>query len=172
MMSSPLSSPAENQSAAIQATNAFFLVGLIFDIIAALAAFLTARWFQILLPEERELLQECFDERIEEQSSHSPKKLESGTRHPKPASRYIQYLSLSLFSSFVMLVTGVEFLVVGLLIYVWATQTLVVACVVSCAYLTLAPFVLGIFLIGDDRKRRVRVIESLSWWCRHSDFKE
>lgn len=172
------SSLGSSSSSSIKATNALYLSGLIFDLISALTAFLAARWFLILLPEEKELLEECFEERIQEQSSRSRPTVETielgppaltPPCHPKPKSVYTQFLSLSLFSSFLMLVTGVLFLLVGLELYIWATQPLIVACVVSVVYLSLAPFVAGIFLIGDDRARRARVIASLSWWCRHSD---
>lgn len=166
---------------AIQAANALYLCGFVLDLMSAFVSFLTARWLQLLLADERRLLEECFSERLEERINRNrrqkaeldieasqmceekPQTIVGNTRFPKIPSLPIRFFASSLFSSFPMLIWGVASLLIGLTIYIWSTQPIVVAALVTLAYTGTLPFLLGIFLIGKKKKRRESIIITLSW---------
>ncbi|KAG8813985.1 hypothetical protein FRC17_001345 [Serendipita sp. 399] len=63
VMSITISTPLEEQTTATCFINAFFLMGLVLDIMSAFLAFLTFRWFQRLSNEEKQYLEDSFDSR-------------------------------------------------------------------------------------------------------------
>jgi magnesium-transporting ATPase (P-type) len=163
-------------SRAVQVVNILYLGGLVLDLMAAFLAFLTARWLQVLVEEERALLEEAFDERTAakiasrgmlpktNQTANSPTVGGPTTiKHHDNSNFYIKFMAFSLFSSFIILVLGASALLAGIIVFAWALQPKVVASLVSLVFVATLPFLIGVFLIGDEWERRSAVITRLSW---------
>ncbi|KAF8523903.1 hypothetical protein BU17DRAFT_63548 [Hysterangium stoloniferum] len=164
----------------VRATNAFYLSGLILDLMAACLAFLSSRWFQRLTNDEKNFLQDTFTARAAERVQRA----DPTTSKPKPNSNprhdqengeilkeqqlcgierlLIPWYSLSLFIPVVFLELGAVCIVAGLYTYTWSQQSLPVALVVSFAGISTIPFVIGVVAIGTVEKRRRNIILQLS----------
>jgi len=111
----------------IPLASAIFLLGLFADVFGAILSFSTARWFEMLTEDEADFLQRRWD-------------LESGDKQKEsddPAAslnRIDRWICLSLIAGPYVVVVGLVCLTLGLLVYAWTSQPLVVlvlACVLS-----------------------------------------
>jgi hypothetical protein len=154
-----------------QVVNAFFFAGLFADIGAATLSAASGRWYEMLMPEEAEHVYDWFHasekstaEEEEEAERRSVEFVERGimalegegndaASGSSPASAapqcwYVKerWLCMSLKAGPYIAVLGLAFLTAGLMVWVWANQTLFVQilCSASCAVLIilLPPFVL------------------------------
>ena len=173
--------PKSQQDRAIQAINSFFLSGLILDLMAAVLALLTARWLQRLTPEEKDFLERTFaaaehgkhsvpndkDENSCPHSSGPPNTDDIG--HSTLADRILcAWFATSLFVPMPLLTTGILCLVIGLYVFAWTQQTVIVAIWMTLAGAGTLPFLVGVFAIGRKHdgkaveKRRKLMIRNLS----------
>ncbi|KAG8789370.1 hypothetical protein FRC20_006401 [Serendipita sp. 405] len=151
--------------------NGLFMGGLILDLVASFLAFLTARWLQRLSAEERSKLEEIFTDKSsprkndEEQPAIDEQELQKQQQQQQQEDLFDRilhfWLSFSLFSSMPLLVLGVMCMAAGIGIYVLTCHKPIVGVLVILAYVGLAPIVVGIFLIGSGKKRRMGVIHEL-----------
>jgi hypothetical protein len=177
-MTITINTPIDQQTTVICLINAFFLMGLILDLVAAFLAFLTFRWLQRLSTDERSYLEIAFEAR-----NRRPKKdeeaglaTEDGTtaagERGRPNSKGVvvggiegffnSWSGLSLFIPMFFVIVGVAFMAVGIQIYIWTQQKRLVAILVTISYVAVLPFVFGLFMIGKDGERRKRIILNLS----------
>lgn len=162
-MSTTLS--ADPKTKALHAINAFYLVGLVLDMLSSLLAFLSTRWLERLTEAEKGLLETMF-------SYHNPYADEKKDLVPSLPLRpwktgdrqwfYYTYLSVSIHSPLTLLVLGIACMLVGLCTYAWTQHPTVVACLVTLASAVPLPFVVGDFSIGKKRDKREKLIIRLS----------
>ncbi|KDR85717.1 hypothetical protein GALMADRAFT_218810 [Galerina marginata CBS 339.88] len=171
--------PQGQESVAIRAINAFFLGGLILDLMAAAISFLTSRWLQRLSEEEKDLFEDELSSQ-EHKSSHPEEgKRKSSISSGSPPNRYKKnrkflhschaffrglfhwYLSVCLSIPLPLLIIGVLCMFSGIYTYVWTQQPAPVAIIITVAGGATLPFVLGVFLIGRKRGRRRDIIHRL-----------
>ncbi|KAM6489889.1 hypothetical protein JOM56_014701 [Amanita muscaria] len=146
---------ASPETVAIRAANAFFLAGLVLDVLAALLAFLTTRWFERLTEEERTYLEAIFS-----QKQNNPAK----RRWKMGSSQWFFYtwLGMSLFVPMPLLILGIVCMMVGIYTYVWTQLSVIVASLVTLAGAGPLPFIFGDFFIGGEPARRRNLIIRLS----------
>ncbi|GLB41292.1 hypothetical protein LshimejAT787_0905070 [Lyophyllum shimeji] len=175
VMSTTIGVARSDETPALRAVNAFYLSGLVFDLVSAFLAFLTARWLQRLTDEERAHLEVVFEQSHSRRFTRASADAEADVEHdPQPPApplpdkrpfvvRCIHaYFASSLFAPMTLLVFGVICMAVGFLIFAWAEQPLVVAIVLTAVCAGLVPFPVGVFLIGRNSATRRRVIDLLS----------
>ncbi|PVF95825.1 hypothetical protein CPB86DRAFT_557113 [Serendipita vermifera] len=173
VMSISMNTPLEEQTVTISLTNAFFLMGLVLDLMAALTSLLTFRWLQRLSHGERNYLETRFEARSPLARDDVEEDLESDSeeRHNesmlslqvKWLERFIySWSATSLFIPWLFLVLGVTAMAIGIQIYIWTQQKFLVAILVTLTYVGVLPFLAGVFIIGRDSKRRKRIIRTLS----------
>ncbi|KDR68440.1 hypothetical protein GALMADRAFT_215871 [Galerina marginata CBS 339.88] len=162
-------------SVAIQAINAFYVGGLILDLMAASLSFLTARWLQRLSEEEKDRFETALGQKnrqakkqMSSRSSSSDKQgnPEEGRMNAQPVlplhERILYaWMSFSLFSPLPLLIIGVVCMFVGIYVYVWTQQPKAVAIVVTAAGGAALPFVAGVFAIGQKEERRAVILSHL-----------
>ncbi|KAG8823123.1 hypothetical protein FRC17_009401 [Serendipita sp. 399] len=178
VMSITISTPLEEQTTATCFINAFFLMGLVLDIMSAFLAFLTFRWFQRLSNEEKQYLEDSFDSRrtmttpsegddeeaqrqSQQRKGGKVKGTDKGMKPLRMGERIeaviVSWSSFSLFIPWTLLTTGISFMALGIQIFVWTRQKLMVSILVTITYL-----VVIIFMIGREQKRRKRIIRKLT----------
>lgn len=170
------------ENVAIRAVNAFWVGGLILDVLAALLAFLTGRWLERLTVQERKHLEKEFsysngdeDEDYDSERHSQDKKHddESQPMHGQPQREHLwrtgdsqwlfyTWLGMSLFIPMPLLVFGIVCMIAGIYTYVWTQHSVIVASLVSLAGAIPLPFILGDFIIGKDGERRRKLITRLS----------
>lgn len=158
VMSTTLSANPETK--ALRSINAFYLVGVILDIISALLAFLSARWFERLTEQEKDLLETVYAYH----NLHPDEKALATSRPMRPWETgdrqwlYYSWLGLSLDIPLILLVLGTTCMMVGICIYAWAQHPTVVASFVTLAIAAPLLFIVGVFSIGRKRDRREKLI--------------
>ncbi|KAF8074083.1 hypothetical protein FPV67DRAFT_786643 [Lyophyllum atratum] len=167
IMSISISVLADDETIAFRAINAFFLSGLILDMASATLAFLTSRWLQRLTDDEKRL----FEDKLRDAKAVRRRKIVGASNAKQslgqPQSNWIcsafhSWLSLSLFVPMPLLILGVLCMVCGLYVYAWTQHSWIVATLFSIAGGGTLPFLLGVFLIGQQADRRKAIISRLS----------
>jgi hypothetical protein len=134
-----------SSTTAARLTNAVWLAGMIFDVFGAVLATLTARWFDVLDVQHLESLEKIW--------SASP------TTGPRPRKQRILSLEMAiataLFSAFPVVGGGVILFLVGLVIYVWETQPLLVFIISIIPLGILTPLVVVCFYPHDAMKTSI-----------------
>ncbi|CCA72925.1 hypothetical protein PIIN_06861 [Serendipita indica DSM 11827] len=171
-----MNTPLESQTTKISLINAFFLIGLVLDIMAACLSFLTSRWLGRLTVGEKEFLNKWFDER-DKRAANKAKADPPGDTQPAAENDteayspgpvgvvekfIVWWTSLSLFIPLPLIVFGVGFMAVGIQIYIWTLQKRLVAIMVTIAYAGVTPFLIGVFVIGREPDRRERIMYKLA----------
>ncbi|KAF8074107.1 hypothetical protein FPV67DRAFT_1446906 [Lyophyllum atratum] len=184
--------PAAEETISIRTINSFFLGGLVLDLMSATLAFLTSRWLQRLTDEEKKFFEEELQKvKAERQRKMKVRAVERETLlketqdqsvdtthktrpHAKPSERghsslydrlhsaFLAWLSLSLFVPMPLLVFGVLCMICGLYVYAWTLHSWIVATVFTVAGVVTLPFLVGVFLIGQEAHRRRNIIGRLS----------
>jgi hypothetical protein len=139
MLSSTIS---DTSSTAVSLTNAFWLAGIFLDVVGAVVATLTARWFELLDAEEIELLEKTW--------SAPPPTLPQRRQKPRPFLAWA--IAQALFSAFGIVASGAGMFLLGLLIYVWHQQPRVVSIIFTIPFIILAPIVAAYFFPQTPRK--------------------
>jgi hypothetical protein len=176
--------PKSQQDRAIQAINSFFLGGLILDLMAAVLAFLTARWLQRLTPDEKQFLERKFAavehgrDSVPSDKSENPCLQQDSLPQP-PADGDTEsttlvdkilcaWFAMSLFVPMPLLTMGIFCLIIGSYIFAWTQQAVIVASWMTLAGAGTLPFLVGVFAIGTKHdgkaveNRRKILIRNLS----------
>ena len=153
--------------------NAFWLAGISLDILGAVLATMTvnyslfnreiypltessdsqARWFEVLHPPEVELLNSTW---VANRIPLIPP--ERSRRHPKG---FIEYcVARALFSGLGVLAVGVVMFFIGLMVFIWAEQPLLVSIIGTIPVALLAPLVGCLFI--PHANGRQNIIEILA----------
>ncbi|KIL64900.1 hypothetical protein M378DRAFT_77693, partial [Amanita muscaria Koide BX008] len=155
--------------------NALFFAGLFADIGASILSAASARWYEMLTPEEADHVYDWLfetlrksqspersevemegDEREEEEEEEDPK---ASTNEKGKGSHFVieWWLYLGLKSGLYAAFIGLGFLVTGLMLYVWVHTPMIVQvmCTVSfaCLILLLPPF-----FLPHDRIQTLRLV--------------
>ncbi|KAI9452018.1 hypothetical protein F5148DRAFT_526942 [Russula earlei] len=161
------SATSSDQTIADRAVNAFYIGGLILDVMSACLAFLTTRWLERLTESEKDLLEKEFSCRPSnlDEEGHDDK----GGPSPFPPERrswqdtmFYTWLGISLFVPMPLLIFGIVCMLAGIYTNVWAQHSAAVAGMVTLAGAATLPFVVGIFFIGRKKRRRAELIIRLS----------
>jgi membrane protein implicated in regulation of membrane protease activity len=124
---------------ALKFVNAFWISGIFLDVIGAVLATLTARWFELL---------------DEDECDHLAVHLATPSKSSPTWTRsYI--IATALFSPMPVVAVGVALLLIGLVVYVWAAQPLLVSVTSTLTFAILAPFVAIYFIPHADRKKDI-----------------
>lgn len=145
----------DNSQLSYKFINAFWLAGLFLDVFGAFLAVLTARWLEVLDPPEAEYLNQLWSGKKE----HIP------APHPRNSRKYfyglIDYIvSITLFAGFGIVYVGGACFLVGLLIFVWAKQPLLVSIISTLPCVVIGPLLGSLFV--PHRSGRRNIIETLA----------
>jgi uncharacterized protein DUF6535 len=126
MLSASLS---ENSTIPAQLVNAFWLAGIYVDILGAVLAIISARWLELLITKETQKL-----------TRNQQRSAERTT--PKPRCSLLDtIIAFALFSGVAVVGGGVGLFLIGLVIYVWTRQPLLVAIISTIPLAVLFPLV-------------------------------
>ncbi|KAF8799078.1 hypothetical protein BYT27DRAFT_7227976 [Phlegmacium glaucopus] len=141
MLSASLS---ENSTIAAKLVNAFWLAGLFLDVTGAVQAAITARWFELLDTKEAETFNQ-------EWSTNWKSPFHSKPRRPF-SSFGDTIIATALFSGLPIVTCGVGMFLIGLVIYVWARQPILVSIISTIPFVILSPLVVACFYPHSGRK--------------------
>jgi hypothetical protein len=130
-----------NETTAAQLINAFWLAGIFLDVFGAVLATLSARWFELLDVGEIAVLEAKWTETADHSSSVR-------------ALSIVHVVATALFSGLPIIASGVSLFLIGLLIYVWSSQPLLVA-IISTIPSAMAIFVAACFLPHSGKKENI-----------------
>lgn len=137
----------DNSQLSYKFLNAFWLAGLFLDVFGAFLAVLTARWFEVLEPPEAEYLNEIWSAKREDIPASKPHNSFYG---------FIDYVvSVTLFAGLGIVCVGAGFFLVGLLIFVWAKQPLLVSIVSTVPCVVIGPLLAAIFVPHISGRRNI-----------------
>ncbi|KAF8799086.1 hypothetical protein BYT27DRAFT_7264114 [Phlegmacium glaucopus] len=135
---------SENSTIAAKLVNAFWLAGLFLDVIGAVQAFITARWLELLDTKEAE--------KFNQEWSTDRKSL----FHRKPRQSFSSFgdtiIATALFSGIPIVACGVGMFLIGLVIYVWTRQPILVSIISTIPFVVLSPLVMACFYPHSGRK--------------------
>jgi len=147
MMSATLSNTSTLSARFI---NAFWLAGIFLDVFAAVLAALTARWLEVLHPPDVEFLNNTW---TAEEEDIPPLKPDQSRKHRKGFIEY--WVAMALFSGLGVLVAGVTSFFVGLMIFIWTQQPLLVSIIGTIPCVLLTPLVGCLFIPHVDGRRNI-----------------
>ena len=138
---------SDNSTTASRLVNAFWLAGIVLDVFGAVLATLTARWFEVLDAK----CVEIFDHIWSDDSMTLPQ------RKPEAVFPGIidNCIARSLFSGFLIVGSGVVLFLIGLVIYVWEKQPLVVSIIFTLPFAVLVPLVAVVFIPHSTRRENI-----------------
>jgi hypothetical protein len=142
MLSASLS---DNSTMAAKMINAFWLAGIFLDVFGAVLATVTTRWLELLNSQETETLN---------QEWSAPRK-EFSIRKFRWSSLLDTMIATALFSGFPLVACGVSMFLIGLVIYVWAMQPLLVSIISTIPFVVLSPLVAACFYPHFGRKHDI-----------------
>ena len=143
---------SENSTIAAKLVNAFWLAGIYLDVLGAVLSIITTRWLELLNTEETRTLNEYW--------SAERKK----TLIRKPRSLFSSFLettiAAALFSGLPIVACGVSVFLIGLAIYIWTNQPLLVSIISTIPFVILFPLVAVCFYPHSGRK--IDILELLA----------
>jgi hypothetical protein len=142
-----LSSTIFAEDMASQITNAFFIGGLLADILGAILCFGSARWFEMLTQEEEDILHERWSDN------------EQG--HKALIDRYSlvdKWTSLSIAIGLYAVVLGLTFFVLGLMTFIYAHQPMIVKVISTAVFIVFAIF-LPPFTLWHNRVNVIALLD-------------
>ena len=137
----------DNSTTASRLVNAFWLAGINLDVFGAVLATLAARWFEVLEVTHVEILEHVWSA----DSTTLPQRKSEGI-FPGIIDKFIAH---ALFSGLPIVKCGVIFFLIGLVIYVWEKQPLVVSIISTIPFVVLAPLVAVVFYPHSARKENI-----------------
>jgi membrane protein implicated in regulation of membrane protease activity len=144
MLSASLS---ENSTIAAKFVNAFWVAGIFLDVLGAVLATLTTRWLELLDPKETETLNQEWSAERKDLLICEPRWSFSSLRDAA--------IAAALFSGFPIVACGVSMFLIGLVIYVWAMQPLLVSIISTIPFVVLSPLVAACFYPHSGRKHDI-----------------
>ena len=142
---------SDNSTTASKLVNAFWLAGIVLDVFGAILATLTSRWFEVLDARCVEIFDSNHISSAESDSTNLPQRKSEGI-FPAIVDKAI---AQSLFSGFLIVGSGVVFFLIGLVIYVWKKQPVVVSIIFTIPFAVLVPLVAVVFIPHTTRKERI-----------------
>ena len=162
---------------ASQIVNAFFFAGLFADIAASILAASSARWFEMLLPEEAKHVYDwALDGHQErtESPERDPDEEKGATKPPAGLEKaditdqecevvvlgrslVERWLAIALQSGLFVALIGLGFLTAGVLVFIWAHTPIVVRILSTIACVSLA-LLLPPFFLPHDRTQTLRYV--------------
>ena len=185
-MSTTVGIPKDQETVALRAINSLFLCGLVSDLVAAILAFLTARWLQRLTDAEFVFLEDKFEEQEnplsnkaatlpttsgegDEETGNDNNTQKSDVDTIIDRETFImkvlyEYFATCLFAPMPLLTVGLMCMIGGLVGLAWSQQPTIVGVLLTVACLMVSPFVVGVLTIGRKGKevRRKHIIMHLS----------
>jgi len=145
MLSASLS---DNSSTSAKIINAFWLAGTFLDVFAAILSTLTARWLQVLEPK--------YAQDWETAWADQPN-LPADQRQPRSSLAHFHdwIIANALFSGLGIISVGVTLFLLGLLIYIWTKQPLLVSILATIPVAVLTPFLATTLLFPSGGKGNV-----------------
>jgi len=148
MLSASLS---DNSSTSAKVINAFWLAGTFLDVFGAIFSTLTARWLEILEPEHAEILETAWANQPNQPNlPPDPRQQRSSL-----ANFHDWIIANALFSGLGIISVGVTLFLLGLLIYIWTKQPLLVSILATIPVAVLTPFLATTLLFPSGRKDNV-----------------
>jgi len=136
---------------------AFWIAGLFCDVFGAVLATLTARWLEVLQPPDVEFLNNTW---AANKKDLRPPTHEQSRRHRKGLIEYC--VAMALFSSPGTVAVGVILFIVGLMVYIWSQQPLLVSIIATLPCAILTPLIACLFIPHQAAGGRRNVIELLA----------
>lgn len=138
-----------------QIINALFFAGLFADIGAAILSALSARWFEMLTPDEAAHVYDWLFEPWRDQEGLEAQVPPTDERKSHFVIEWWLYLGLKsgLYASFI----GLGFLVTGLMLYVWAHTPMIVQVMSTVSFACLV-LLLPPFFLPHDRIQALRLV--------------
>ena len=166
-MLSQAESLSENSTIAAKLVTAFWLAGIYLDVLGAVLATITTRWLELLNSEETQTLNQEWPTTEREDS-------ESSIRKPRRlfSSLWDSIIAAALFSGLPVVACGVSMFLIGLVIYVWASQPLLVSIISTIPFVALIPLIVVCRYPHSGRKNNI--LELLArkrgaWWLIAND---
>lgn len=145
----------DNSKLSYKFINAFWLAGLFLDVFGAFLALITARWFEILDPPEADYLNELWSGNKEDIPAIQP---QNSRKH---FYGFIDYaVSITLFAGLGIVCVGGALFLIGLLIFVWVKQPLLVSIISTVPCVVIGPLLAAIFVPHTSGRRNI--IETLA----------
>jgi hypothetical protein len=143
MLSASLS---DNSSTPAKLINAFWLAGTFLDVFGAILSTLTARWLEVLEPEHAEVLETAWANR----ANLPPRQMRWSL-----AGFHDWIIANALFSGLGIIAAGVTLFLLGLLLYIWTKQPLLVSILATIPVAVLTPLLAMTLLFPSGRKENV-----------------
>jgi Family of unknown function (DUF6535) len=140
----------DNSTTPAQLVNAFWLSAIFLNVFGAVLSTLTARWFELLGPDHVEI----YRSRGAITKPHLP-------RHFTLSQLLDWVIAKALFSGLGIVSTGVTMFLIGLIIYVWEKQPLLVCIMSTIPVVVLAPLVAGVFFYPHSI-RKTHILQILA----------
>ena len=151
---------SENSTIAAKLVNAFWLAGIYLDVLGAVLSIITTRWLEILNTEEARALNEDWSTEMKEALIRKPQ---------YSFSSFLEtIIAAALFSGLPVVACGVSMFLLGLAIYIWANQPLLVSIISTIPFVVLFPLV-GVCFYPQHSERKIDILELLArkrgaWW--------
>jgi len=131
-------------------TDGFWFAGIFCDVFGAVLAMLTARWFEVLHPPDVEFLNNTWAANKEDIPPPTP---EQSRRHAKGLMEYL--VAMALFSGLGVVAAGVALFFIGLMIFIWAQQPLLVSIIATIPFFFLSLLVCSLFVPHHHGKKNI-----------------
>lgn len=138
MLSASLS---DNSTIAAKLVNACWLSGVFLDVFGAVLATATARWFEVLNPQHVEIYHKS-----------------QSRRNPAYTPFLDWIIAKALFSALGVVAFGVTMFIIGLVIFVWEKQPLLVSIISTTPVAILTPLLAVLFYPHSRRKENIMKI--------------
>lgn len=143
---------SDNNKLSHQFINAFWLAGLFLDIFGAFSATLAARWFEVLDVEDVKHLHDMW----ETEKDQLPIPSRQATYSRKHIYWMVDYIvSIALFSGMGVVAMGTAMFLIGLLIFVWAQQPLLVSIISTVPCVVMVPLMGSFFIPHANGKKNI-----------------
>ncbi|KAK7436880.1 hypothetical protein VKT23_018931 [Stygiomarasmius scandens] len=145
----------ENQSAGVQVSTAFGIIGVIFNTVGTAGSLLTARWFRLLGPVERNYLHQRWDVWMRKSRGEKGATEPILPDHSEPHQKREGIVALTLLIPIVWVIGGFASFVASLIIFTFATQPYASA-VLALILLILSATFLPFYFVGHSTARVCR----------------
>ena len=153
-MLSQAESLSENSTIAAKLVNAFWLAGIYLDVLGAVLATITTRWLELLNTKETQTLNHEWSVERKEASIRKPRWL---------FSIWDTIIAAALFSGLPVVACGVSMFLIGLVIYVWTSQPLLVSIISTIPFVILLPIVVVCLYPHSGRKNDILELLARKW---------
>ena len=144
---------SENSTIAAKLVNAFWLAGIYLDVLGAVLSIITTRWLELLNTEETRALNEDW----------SAERKEALIRKPRSSfsSLLETTIATALFSGLPVVACGVGMFLIGLAIYIWTNQPLLVSIISTIPFVILFPLA-AVCFYPQPSERKIDILELLA----------